>query len=96
MEIIFTLILVVLCSAFISQIHMMYTCDYFAKIFGYVISIKILPLIFGGLLGSIGAALLKKNLAQGLKTYWWIPIIGAIAGILPIVNILYRISQPYH
>jgi hypothetical protein len=89
-------IVVVLLSWIVSQFHMIYTADQVAKLFGYVISIGLLPVLLGGLIGCIAVALMNERLLQGIKVNWYIPVIGSMSSLIPIAYVLWRMAQPEH
>lgn len=89
-------IAVVVLSFIVSQFHMIYTADQVAKLFGYVISLGFLPLLFGGLIGCIAVFLMHDRLLQGLKVNWYIPVIGSMASLIPIAYVLWLMAQPEH
>jgi hypothetical protein len=85
---------VVIVSSVSSYLHMVYSADRIAILFGYAVSLGILPFLFGGTLGCIGLLFIGRGLIEGLKVYWWIPILCSIVSLVPIAFVIWRMSQP--
>ncbi len=78
-----------------SLLHLTYTSDRVASIFGgYIFSLGVLPFLFGGAIGLCGIGMLHKSLAPKLKKFWWLPVLGSVAALMPVVFLLYVMSQP--
>ncbi len=91
---IFICVVVIILGVLISLFHMTYTADYIARFVGYFVALGVLPFIYGGLLGYIGVSLLKKKVVRGFKYLWWIPLLGSMSALAPIVLVLWIMSQP--
>lgn len=87
---------VVLASAIITHFYMVYTADSVASIVGYFVSLAVLPVVIGGVIGCAGTSVLDKDIFNGIKTFWWIPVVGSIASLLPILNTIWAMAQPNH
>jgi hypothetical protein len=84
-------IIVVIACVASAQFHMIYSADRIANDFGgYVVSLGFLPILFGGSTGLLGAIV---N-GQGVKKVWWLPVLGAIASLVPVAFVSWVMSQP--
>lgn len=90
---IFISVAVISLSAGSSQLHLIYTADRIASAFGgYFFSLGILPMICGGIIGAVGTTPLN----QGIKKAWWLPVLGALSALGPVMLVLWAMSQPGH
>jgi hypothetical protein len=94
MKAILVCVIVVVFNATVSLLHMMYTADRIASVTGYVVSLGILPLAISVLVGCVSVTIIGQGLVSGLKSYWWIPILGVVAAISSVGYVIWRMSQP--
>ena len=87
-------IIVIILSAFISFMHMIFTADRVASVVGYFVSLGIVPFVISVAVGLVGVVLMGQGFVNGLKNYWWIPTSGAITAISSIGYVIWRMSQP--
>jgi hypothetical protein len=88
-------VLVFVISAGASYLHLVHTADRVSSIFGgYVFSLGVFPFLFGGAIGLCGIGMLHKSMAPRLKKFWWLPALGSVAALIPIVFVLFVMSQP--
>jgi hypothetical protein len=88
-------IFVFVISAVTSYLHLVYTADRVSAFWGgYIIAVGVLPVLFGGVIGLCGIGLLHKSMSLKLKKYYWLPVLGSSAALLPVIFFLWVMSQP--
>jgi flagellar motor component MotA len=86
---------VVVLSALLAHLHMIYTADRVAATLGYVVALAFVPIVVGAAIGFAGA-FMQRDATGRLKSLWRLPVVGMIAAVLPIIWVLWAISQPEH
>ena len=80
-KIIFTILFVVITSFVITSFHLLYTADTIAEVFGYFVSVAVLPTLVGCFIGMISIFMLRKQILRSIKELWWLPTIGAVTSL---------------
>lgn len=75
---------------------MVYTADSIASVTGYFISLAIVPIFIGGLIGGAGTIVLREEITKNMKAFLTLSAIGSIASLLPIAYGIWVMSQPDH
>lgn len=89
-------IIVIIASVISSYCYMVNFADSVASVAGYFLSLVIFPFMVGALIGTAGMTIIGKNIFSEIKAYWWMPAIGAITSLVPVIYVLWAISQPNH
>jgi uncharacterized membrane protein YjjB (DUF3815 family) len=67
----------------IAYLHAVYFGDRIARVTGYFVDLYIIPAVFGLITGTLVIELLNHDFSAGLKSHWWIIIVGIIFALLP-------------
>jgi len=86
------LVRLVVITIIMTFFHIRYTADAIASISNYFVALGVLPVVFGTVVGLLGALYASRPNSRNFKSFYYLPVVCGLASVIPVIYVVLVIS----